>query len=167
MTTTLRKKTRDIFTALFLLGLSAACALMTTNVRGENLAGQATIQSATTSSESEHRLLAKSHEDKAAELWVKAKEQKQLLEHYEEKSYLYGKRAQDLQAHTWALIRNYELAATARPPLTGELLLSLRRIVIPYHAYKRLADSVMKFNCTICHQHIDLRKMGVSSINRV
>ena len=113
MATTLGKKTKDIFTALSLFGLLAACALMTTNVKGENLAGQAAIQSATTPSESEHMILAKSHEDKAKALWVKAKEQKQLLEHYEEKSYLYGKRAQDLQARTWALIRNYELAATA------------------------------------------------------
>ena len=113
MATTLGKKTGDIVTALSMFGLLAACALMTTNVKGENLAGQAAIQSATTSSESEHTILAKSHEDKANALWVKAREQKQLLEHYEEKSYLYGKHAQDLQARTWALIRNYEQAVTA------------------------------------------------------
>ena len=39
---------------------------------------------------------------------AKVQEQKELLEHYENKSYLYGRRAQDLQAHTDALIRNYE-----------------------------------------------------------
>jgi hypothetical protein len=44
-------------------------------------------------------------------LSIKAKEQEQLLEHYEEKSYLYGKRAQDLQAHTWALMRKYRRAS--------------------------------------------------------
>ena len=113
MATILGKKTKDTFMALSLFGLLAACALMTTNVKGENLAGQAAIPSATTSSESEHMILAKSHEDTAKALWVKATEQKQLLEHYEEKSYLYGKRAQDLQARTWALIRNYEQAVTA------------------------------------------------------
>jgi hypothetical protein len=30
-----------------------------------------------------------------------------LLEHYEEKNYLYGRRAQDLKAHTAALLRKY------------------------------------------------------------
>jgi hypothetical protein len=42
---------------------------------------------------------------------AKSDEQKRLLEHYEDKSYLYGKRAQDLQSHTSALIRKYEQAA--------------------------------------------------------
>ncbi len=42
---------------------------------------------------------------------AKAKELKLLLEHYEDKSYLYGKKAQDLQAHTEALVRKYENAA--------------------------------------------------------
>jgi hypothetical protein len=39
---------------------------------------------------------------------AKVEEQKQLLEHYEDKSYLYGRRAQDLQSHTAALVRHYE-----------------------------------------------------------
>ena len=39
---------------------------------------------------------------------AKAQEQNELLKHYEDKSYLYGRRAQDLQAHTDALIRHYE-----------------------------------------------------------
>ena len=34
--------------------------------------------------------------------------QKQLLEHYEDKSYLYGRQAQDLQSRTTALVRHYE-----------------------------------------------------------
>jgi hypothetical protein len=41
-------------------------------------------------------------------LQAKVEEKKELLEHYENKSYLYGRRAQDLQSHTHALIRNYE-----------------------------------------------------------
>jgi hypothetical protein len=41
-------------------------------------------------------------------LQAKVTEKKELLEHYEDKSYLYGRRAQDLQSHTSALIRNYE-----------------------------------------------------------
>jgi hypothetical protein len=36
------------------------------------------------------------------------KEQKELLEQYQDKSYLYGRQAQDLQANTDALIRKLE-----------------------------------------------------------
>ncbi len=41
---------------------------------------------------------------------TKMQEQQQLLEHYQDKSYLYGRQAQDLQAHTDALVRKYEQA---------------------------------------------------------
>ena len=58
-----------------------------------------------------HEAVAKHHEDIARELQVKIQEQKQLLEHYESKSYIYGRRAQDLQAQADALVRQYEEAA--------------------------------------------------------
>ncbi|MGH8762788.1 MAG: hypothetical protein ACREUR_06085 [Nitrosospira sp.] len=58
-----------------------------------------------------HEAVARHYEDVAKELQAKINEQKQLLEHYEDKSYIYGKRAQDLQAHADALIRKYETAA--------------------------------------------------------
>jgi hypothetical protein len=38
---------------------------------------------------------------------AKAEEQKKLLQHYEEKSYLYGREAQDLISHTGGLVRKY------------------------------------------------------------
>lgn len=60
-----------------------------------------------------HETVAKYYEDSAAEMRAKAQEQKLLLDQYEDKSYLYGKKAQDLQAHTTALIRRYEQAAEA------------------------------------------------------
>lgn len=60
-----------------------------------------------------HQTLAKYYEDSAAEMRVKAEEHKLLLEQYEDKSYLYGKKAQDLQAHAAALIRKYEQSAEA------------------------------------------------------
>jgi hypothetical protein len=60
-----------------------------------------------------HETLAKYYEDSAAEMRTKAQEHKLLLEQYEDKSYLYGKNAQDLQAHAAALIRKYEQAAEA------------------------------------------------------
>lgn len=91
---------RDVFIALFLPGLIASCP---PNAYGEG-ANQA--------NPSEYHITrAKYYEEKAMNLSIKTKEQEQLLEHYEEKSYLYGKRAQDLQAHTWALIRKYKRAS--------------------------------------------------------
>ncbi len=60
-----------------------------------------------------HQTLAKYYEDSAAEMRAKAEEHKLLLEQYEDKSYLYGKKAQDLQAHAAALIRKYEQSAEA------------------------------------------------------
>ncbi|PTR17613.1 hypothetical protein C8R31_101777 [Nitrosospira sp. Nsp2] len=60
-----------------------------------------------------HETVAKYYEDSAAELRAKAEEHKLLLEQYENKSYLYGKKAQDLQSHASALIRKYEQAAEA------------------------------------------------------
>jgi len=90
---------RDIFMALFLPGLIASCA--------PDAYGEAANQA---SPSAYHIARATYYEEMAMNLSVKAKEQEQLLEHYEEKSYLYGKRAQDLQAHTWALIRKYKRA---------------------------------------------------------
>ncbi len=55
--------------------------------------------------------LAKQYESSARELLVKAEEQKKLLQHYEEKSYLYGRQAQDNQSHTSALLNKYQQAA--------------------------------------------------------
>jgi hypothetical protein len=95
-----KSSVRDIFVALFLPGLIASCA---PNAYGE-AANQATPSEY-------HIAKAKYYEEMAKNLRIKAKEQEQLLEHYEDKSYLYGKRAQDLQAHTWALIRKYERAS--------------------------------------------------------
>ncbi len=54
---------------------------------------------------SDHGALRKYFEDAANEMQAKAEEQKKLLQHYEEKSYLYGREAQDLISHTSALGR--------------------------------------------------------------
>jgi len=65
---------------------------------------------ANATTQSDHEDVAKQYEDAAAQIQAKVAEKKELLEHYEDKSYLYGRRAQDLQSHTHALIRNYEKA---------------------------------------------------------
>jgi glucan-binding YG repeat protein len=60
-----------------------------------------------------HEIVAKYYEDEAKKMQAKVKELKALLEHYEDKSYIYGKKAQDLQAHTEALVRKYEQGAAS------------------------------------------------------
>ncbi|ABB74926.1 hypothetical protein SAMN05216403_12516 [Nitrosospira multiformis ATCC 25196] len=60
-----------------------------------------------------HETVAKYYEDEAGKSRAKIRELRGMLAHYEEKSYLYGKKAQDLQAHTEALVRKYEEAAKA------------------------------------------------------
>jgi Skp family chaperone for outer membrane proteins len=71
---------------------------------------RAAARNATT--RSDHEAVAKYYEDAATQMQAKVKEQKELLEQYQDKSYLYGRQAQDLQSHTEALVRNYEQAAT-------------------------------------------------------
>lgn len=60
---------------------------------------------------SDHNALARYFENAASEMKTKAVEQKKLLEHYEEKGYLYGRQAQDLKSHTAAMVRKYEDSA--------------------------------------------------------
>ena len=72
---------------------------------------RAAIQSAVT--RGDHEAVARYYEGAAIELQAKLKEKKELLEHYEDKSYLYGRQAQDLQSHTQALVRKYDQTVKA------------------------------------------------------
>lgn len=58
-----------------------------------------------------HETLALYYEEEEKKNQAKAQELRRLLEHYSEKSYIYGKRAQDLQAHTDALLSKHMQAA--------------------------------------------------------
>lgn len=62
---------------------------------------------------SDHEAVARYYDNAAAETQAKAHEQKRLLEQYENKSYLYGREAQDMLSHTYALARKYEKEAQA------------------------------------------------------
>lgn len=62
---------------------------------------------------SDHEAVARYYDNAAVETQAKAYEQKRLLEQYENKSYLYGREAQDMLAHTYALARKYEKEAQA------------------------------------------------------
>ncbi|SEA13192.1 hypothetical protein [Nitrosospira multiformis] len=72
---------------------------------------RAAIQKATTPGD--HEAVAKYYENAAMQMQAKVKEEKELLEQYKNKSYLYGRQAQDLQSHTAALIRRHEQTVSA------------------------------------------------------
>lgn len=103
-------KTRALLAALS-LGLLASCAPMTSHEAIQNTNIRKAVQNART--RSDHDALTMYFEGAAREMQTKAEEQKRLLEHYEQKSYLYGRQAQDLKSHTWALARKYEETAEA------------------------------------------------------
>lgn len=97
----------SILATLAMVGLLASLSpLAVASESVEAAVIRAAAEDATT--QGDHAALAKLYEDAAAELQAKVTQQKELLEHYEDKSYLYGRRAQDLQSHTHALIRKYE-----------------------------------------------------------
>ena len=101
-------KARILFAA-FSLGL-ASCAHMSLSEAPQTESIPAIVKNA--GMQSDHLALTRHYENNAREMRNKAEEQKRLLEHYEEKSYLYGRRAQDLKSHTAALVRKYnEVAA--------------------------------------------------------
>jgi hypothetical protein len=61
----------------------------------------------------DHEVVAKHYDDVAIQAQAKVKEQKELLEQYQNKSYLCGRQAHNLQSYTEALIRDYEQTVTA------------------------------------------------------
>ena len=91
-----------------MLGLLASCAPMSPYEAVNSPAVRKTVQNART--RSDHDALTRYFENLAKEMGARAEEQKKLLQHYQEKSYLYGRRAQDQQSHTWALMVRYEQA---------------------------------------------------------
>jgi hypothetical protein len=101
-------KTRTFFAALS-LGFLASCAQMSPHEAVQNPTVRKAAQSART--RSDHDALTKYFEHAANEMQAKAEEQKKLLQHYEEKSYLYGREAQDLISHTSARVRKYSETA--------------------------------------------------------
>ncbi len=100
-------KTRSFFAVLSIIGLLASCAQM----NPQSMDMPQTAQKAR--SGPDHMALAKRYEDATKDLQEKVKEHKKQLEEYESHSYLYGKQAQNLQAHCQGLIRFYEQAAEA------------------------------------------------------
>ncbi|SOD41676.1 hypothetical protein [Nitrosovibrio sp. Nv4] len=98
-----------IVSMVSILGFLASCAPMSPYEAVNSPTLRKTVQNART--RSDHDALTRHFENLAEEMRIKAAEQKKLLQHYEEKSYLYGRQAQDRQSHTWALMVRYEQAA--------------------------------------------------------
>lgn len=104
----MKKQTGKFMAMVFMLGMLTSCAQMAPfEVR--NADTRRVAENARTYFD--HDTVARQYETTAKELLAEVERQKQLLEHYEDKSYLYGKRAQDMKSQTWALVRKYEMAA--------------------------------------------------------
>ncbi|PTR16308.1 hypothetical protein C8R31_102322 [Nitrosospira sp. Nsp2] len=91
------------------LGILCACAPMSPYEAVNSPAVLKIVENARTTGD--HAALSTYFENLGAEMRIKAEEQRKLLQHYQEKSYLYGRQAQDQQSHTWALMHRYEQAA--------------------------------------------------------
>ena len=105
----MKTKFGKFFAALSMVGLLASLSSSATASQPVDTPEiRAAAEKAVT--RSDHEAVAKSYEDAAQKMQAKVKEQTELLEHYENKSYLYGRQAQDLQSHTYAQVRNYEQA---------------------------------------------------------
>jgi pyruvate kinase len=102
-------KMKQMAIILSLLGLSALLTPVARAVEANDVSNiLVAAQNATTPTE--HEAIAKYYEDTVKAMRAKLQEQQQLLEHYQDKSYLYARQAQDLQAHADALARRYEQA---------------------------------------------------------
>jgi hypothetical protein len=104
----MKTEIRNFVAAVATLGLLASCA-QTDFLKAQSDNTSAAAQNAGTLGD--HESIARRYENAAKELLVKAEERKKLLQHYEDKSHLYGRNGQDFQAQAVAMARKYNLAA--------------------------------------------------------
>jgi hypothetical protein len=104
----MKTKSGKFFAAISLIGLLASLSTgaAATHLSVDTPDIRTAAQNAKT--RSDHEAIARYYEEAAAQMKAKLEEKKALLEQYENKSYLYGRQAQDLQSHTAALVRDYE-----------------------------------------------------------
>ena len=103
----MKMKTAKFVVVLSMLGLLASCAQMAP-FEARNADTHRVAENARTYFD--HDTVARQYEIIAKELLAEVEKKKKLLDNYEDKSYLYGKRAQDMRSHTSALLRKYEKA---------------------------------------------------------
>lgn len=99
-------KTRPLLLAGLMLSLLSACAQM--NPVGSVQNNEIHDTNRLAIDHSNHDALAQHYENIAREMQAKLKEQKKLLQEYEDHSYYYGRKGQDLKSHTSANIRYYK-----------------------------------------------------------
>jgi hypothetical protein len=104
----MKTEIRKFVAAASALGLLASCA-HTGAPEVQN--GDTSVAAGSTRTFADHHSIARRYENTAKELLVKVEEHKKLLQHYEDKSHLYGRRGQDSQSKALALVRKYKLAA--------------------------------------------------------
>ena len=104
----MKTKSGTFVAILSAIALLASCAQMSP-LEAQNDDIHKAVKNARTYTD--HDKLAKQYRNAAKEMLIKAEDQKKLLQHYEEKSYLYGRQAQDKQSYTSALLHKYERAA--------------------------------------------------------
>lgn len=105
-------KMKNIVAALSVIGLLVSASSSATAAGPADTPEiRSAVQKAAT--RDEHEAVAKLYEDAAAQTQAKVKEQQELLEQYENKSYLYGRQVQDLQLHASAQVREYEQVVEA------------------------------------------------------
>ena len=135
----MKTKFGNVFAALSMIGVlvsASSSAVAAQPIDPPEI--RAAAQKAVT--RSDHESIAKHYENTAAQMQAKVKEQKELLEQYENKSYLYGRQAQDLQSHTSALIRDYEESVQASTK-TATLHRQMAAKVHQNHAATQLLES--------------------------
>jgi hypothetical protein len=98
-------KTKLLIILFLGLGLVTACAEMDPHPMNMDLA----VQDAKT--REDHEELAEHYEEAAQDMREKAREHAALLDHYQSKSFKYGRQAQDFKAHCQRLVDAYEKAA--------------------------------------------------------
>jgi alkylhydroperoxidase/carboxymuconolactone decarboxylase family protein YurZ len=98
-------KSKSFIAISFALGLLASCA----HIDPHPMDMSSAIRNARTSAD--HDALARHYEDTAKRMQAKAQVQKNMLKEYTRHGYYYGRRTEELQEHTKALIRIYEEAA--------------------------------------------------------
>ncbi|SET12901.1 hypothetical protein SAMN05216412_103223 [Nitrosospira multiformis] len=107
----MKTKLGNIFAVLSMAALLGSMSSLTIAAEPIDTEIRAAIQKVTTPSD--HEAVAKYYENAAMQMQAKVQEEKELLEQYENKSYLYGRQAQDLQSHTAALIHRHEQTVVA------------------------------------------------------
>jgi hypothetical protein len=98
-------KTNILLVGGLALILLSGCAQMSPIANTRNNEDSAELHSIDPNN---HNAVAKHYEDMANEMKLKLRTKKKLLAEYEEHSYYYGRKGQNLQSHTTANIRYFE-----------------------------------------------------------